>query len=658
MKIIKYVFSICLAVLTIYSCSQDDDNSDFLDSAKTPTNISANVVVTQDNTGLVTITPLGEGAASFNIDFGDQSEVAIGIQPGSHIDHTYAEGTYNATITGVSLNGNETSISQQIVVAFQAPENLVVTIENDATISRQVNVTAIADFAISYEVSFGDPANTVLTANNEATTSFIYDAPGVYTITVTSMSAAIETATYTEDFEVTEILQPISGAPNPPSRDPSDVISFFSDAYATIPGVNYYPNWGQATTFNLIDLAGNEILQYGNLNYQGIDFAATPVDASQMEFLHIDVWTADDNDAKLSPISPGPNETAYDLDITPQQWTSFDIPISFFMDQNPLLDFSQIFQFKFDGDPAGGTIFVDNLYFWKEASGSTFDGGLIVNGDFEAGADPWIVGVDDNTPAPIVTLGGDTYYSVNVMSAGNPFDVNMSQKLEIIDGTNYTLTFDAWSDTNRSIIAGIGLSADPWSNDVGTVTIDTNRTTYSLTLSASGWGAIDARVLFDVGAETGLVNIDNVSLVIGTGNLVVNGDFEAGAAPWIVGVDDNTPAPVITEGGNSFYSVNVMTAGNPFDVNMSQKLEIVDGTTYTMTFDAWSDTDRSIIAGIGLSGDPWSNDVETVNINTTRTTYTITISAEGWGAIDARVLFDVGAETGMVNIDDVSLSIN
>ena len=80
MKIVKYVFSICLAALTIYGCSQDDDSTDFVDSIATPTNISANVVVTQDNTGLVTITPLGEGVASFNIDFGDQSEAATEIQ--------------------------------------------------------------------------------------------------------------------------------------------------------------------------------------------------------------------------------------------------------------------------------------------------------------------------------------------------------------------------------------------------------------------------------------------------------------------------------------------------------------------------------------------------------------------------------------------------
>ena len=155
-----------------------------------------------------------------------------------------------------------------------------------------------------------------------------------------------------------------------------------------------------------------------------------------------------------------------------------------------------------------------------------------------------------------------------------------------------------------------------------------------------------------------MVNIDNVSLIIGTGNTVVNGNFESGSEAWIIGVDDASIIPVVTVAGNTYYSVDVTTAGNSYDVNLSQKLEIIQGNTYTLTFDAWSDVDRSIIAGIGLSADPWSNTTETVDITTTKTTYTLTLVATDFGAPDARVLFDLGAQIGMVNIDDVSLSSN
>lgn len=145
-----------------------------------------------------------------------------------------------------------------------------------------------------------------------------------------------------------------------------------------------------------------------------------------------------------------------------------------------------------------------------------FDGGLVVNGDFENGAAPWIQGVDDTNPAPVVTDDGNTYYQVNVTNPNpaQPFLVNMSQKLEIVNGTTYVLTFDAWSDVNRTLIAGIGLSSGTFANDVDTVNLTTTQQTFQLTLTAGGFGAPDARVLFDSNGAAGLVNIDNVSLVV------------------------------------------------------------------------------------------------------------------------------------------------
>ncbi|RED43171.1 hypothetical protein DFQ10_10683 [Winogradskyella eximia] len=370
MKTVKYIFSLCLIALLINSCVTDDDNTDFLNSAAAPTNVLATFTVTQDNTGLVTITPTADGATAFKVFYGDGTIEAASVAQGQNTTHIYDEGTYSVKVVAFGLTGLETEITQELVVSFNPPENLMVTIENDAAISKQVNVTATADYAMFYEVDFGD-GSEVLQTNIGEVTSYTYENAGLYTITVTAMGAAIETTTYTEvDFEVTEIVQPLSSAPTQPSRSDTDVISIFSGTYTDITGVDFYPNWGQSTTFNLFNLGGDEMLQYTNLNYQGIDFSGTPIDASQMEYLHVDVWTADENDAKISPISTGPNETAYDLDLTAQQWTSFDIPLSFFTDQNPLVDLSDIIQFKLDGNPAEGTIFVDNLYFWKAPSGT------------------------------------------------------------------------------------------------------------------------------------------------------------------------------------------------------------------------------------------------------------------------------------------------
>ncbi|MDB4108742.1 hypothetical protein N9551_03965, partial [Flavobacteriaceae bacterium] len=140
-----------------------------------------------------------------------------------------------------------------------------------------------------------------------------------------------------------------------------DVISIYSGAYTNITDVDFFPNWDQTTLFNEFDLEGDTMLQYSDLNYQGIDFTSNPVDASFMEYIHVDIWTSDENEAIISPISTGPNETAYELDLTAQQWTSFDIPLSVFTDQNPDVDFADVIQFKLEGSPVGGAIFVDNF---------------------------------------------------------------------------------------------------------------------------------------------------------------------------------------------------------------------------------------------------------------------------------------------------------
>jgi hypothetical protein len=140
---------------------------------------------------------------------------------------------------------------------------------------------------------------------------------------------------------------------------------------------------------------------------------------------------------------------------------------------------------------------------------------------------------------------------------------------------------------------------------------------------------------------------------------VVNGDFENGSEGWIQGVDDNSPAPVVTEGGNSYYEVNVTSPdpNQPFLINLSQKLEILQGNRYLLRFDAWSDDDRSIIAGIGLSGGDFTNNVQTVNITNTQTQYELSLNSFDFGAPDARILFDSNAEAGLVRIDNVSLFI-
>jgi endoglucanase len=85
-------------------------------------------------------------------------------------------------------------------------------------------------------------------------------------------------------------------------------------------------------------------------------------------------------------------------------------------------------------------------------------------------------------------------------------------------------------------------------------------------------------------------------------NLVTNGDFQTGAAaPWY-----NNAANVVDLGGGNFVNqANVLGAGNPWDVNLSQEVLLEDGKTYRFTFDAFTDAvtgSRTIVAGLGQTG--------------------------------------------------------
>lgn len=366
MKLIKYITTFCLLAFVAVSCNEDD-NIDFVDDISAPTNVSAAVSVTQDNTGVVTIVPLGEGVTKFDLNYGDDSEADVDISPGSSLDHTYEEGTYEIVVTAYALNGLTTEVTQTVEVSFQAPQNLMVTIENDPAISKQVNVTATADFALSYQVDFGSGEEPVM-GNIDSVVSFNYDDPGTYTITVTAFSAAIETTEYVEEFLVTEILQPIAPAPAQPARAETDVISIYSGSYMNIANTDFYPNWGQSTTYTEIEVEGNAMIQYGDLTYQGVQIGET-VDASNMEFLHIDVWTANENYAlDIYPISISSGEELVQVNPVAGEWNTYNIPLSEFTDQD--LSMADIHQFKFVGMPDGeGTVFLDNIYFYKEPGG-------------------------------------------------------------------------------------------------------------------------------------------------------------------------------------------------------------------------------------------------------------------------------------------------
>ena len=288
MKKLKYLLNVFLASALIFACVEEiENNIDFVETIQAPTNVSAMISITQDNTGVVTITPTGEGVVSYTVDFGDGSDSSDSVNPGNSVVNTYPEGTYEAIITAVGLNGEVTSTVVSVVVSYSAPENLLVTINNVPGNAFDITVSASADLAASFEVYFGDQgadeAPTPLQIGE--TLTYTYSNVGEYTVTVVALSGGAATTEYSEVVTIVNpLLMPID------FEDPTLNYSFvdFGNAQSTVipnpdpSGVNTSSTVAQSVKFS-----GSEVWAGSFLT---ID---EPVDFSSLNNIAVDVWTSE-----------------------------------------------------------------------------------------------------------------------------------------------------------------------------------------------------------------------------------------------------------------------------------------------------------------------------------------------------------------------------
>ena len=114
-KIYKYFFALFILV----ACEEELRDLSFADNIAPPSNVSATYDITQDNTGVVTITPSADGAVNFKVFFGDSTQEPAELAVGENVQHTYEEGSYDVKIVAMNLKGEETEEIQQLIVSFK-----------------------------------------------------------------------------------------------------------------------------------------------------------------------------------------------------------------------------------------------------------------------------------------------------------------------------------------------------------------------------------------------------------------------------------------------------------------------------------------------------------------------------------------------------------
>ncbi len=343
-------------ILFAFSCSDNEDgNADFINDTSGPINVNALFTITQDNTGLVTITPNGEGANSFSIIFGDGTTPAT-VLPGQNVQHVYAEGVYEVKIQATSLNGLMTEASKSLTVSFKAPENLEVTIEKDPTDNFGINLSATADLETFFEVFFGDVENETPTMFNEGdVVNHKYPAVGDYTVRVVAFGGGEATA---ELSQVVTITNPLLLPVNFESTTLNYNFIDFEGAVTTV--IDNPDASGANTTTKVAQFLKNQGAQFFAGSILTLD---QPIDFSQLKKIKIKVWSPKSGIiVKLKLENATDPNVSTELDVrntVANQWEELIFDFGTLTNGKQLSKLIYFFDFENGGD--GATYFFDEI---------------------------------------------------------------------------------------------------------------------------------------------------------------------------------------------------------------------------------------------------------------------------------------------------------
>jgi len=234
-----------------------------------------------------------------------------------------------------------------------------------------------------------------------------------------------------------------------------------------------------------------------------------------------------------------------------------------------------------------------------------FSQNLVTNGDFQTGAAPWT-----GSALNVVDLGGSNFVNqANVAAAGNPWDANLSQVINLTSGKIYLFKFDAFTATatgTRTLIAGLGQTGAPYLNSTSTFTLTSTPQTFSSQITINYGEAVTDRVIFDMGAAAGFVFIDNVS-VVEVLPLIQN--FEAPVTYTTVGGFNGAVASFVTDPSSGAANGQVFKGVQGPGGDLWQGIEFVQTTkkaklttNKTMTADVYCTQAFNLLAKVAQGG--------------------------------------------------------
>jgi hypothetical protein len=204
MKTNKFIIGLCCSLIFLAGCQKDLFNDiSFLDSVSSSAKLSALYDITQDNTGLVTITPNGEGVTYYEVYYGDDTKTPVKVLPGKNTVHQYAEGVYKVKVVGYNSLGAKTEATQDLTVSFKAPEDLKVNLTQNG-LALTVDATAL--YETYYKVFFGDSNNVTpipfKTFIEGQPITYTYAKAGTYDVKVVALSGGAASSELVKTIKV------------------------------------------------------------------------------------------------------------------------------------------------------------------------------------------------------------------------------------------------------------------------------------------------------------------------------------------------------------------------------------------------------------------------------------------------------------------------
>jgi hypothetical protein len=356
------------------------------------------------------------------------------------------------------------------ITGFSFIANTIVELPDETTVSQDVQLNVSPSY-----FDFQTSNSSVATVDELGVITMVGEGSATITATLGGTQAL-------GSIEVS-VDPPFQTAPVP-TVNADSVISIFSDAYTNV-DVDYYNGFfnddGQTTQGGTgfdggprgadIVVNGDGIINYTDLNFVGIGtfLNVSPVDASEMTHIHVDIYvneTVDANDfIKLELLNAVDTDDQASGSVTfnsstlvEGEWVSLDIPIGDF----GLTDRSALGLIFFVSDETISDIYVDNIYYYDDGSDVvektapsipiTFDDSSVnysattFNGTaYEVVANPDVSG-SNNTASNVGSI-------TNIGQNWEGIFIDLENNLDFSNGT--TITMDVYSTAALPVLLKI-----------------------------------------------------------------------------------------------------------------------------------------------------------------------------------------------------------